>query len=111
MRPSTGTWSASLFPPMKLYLGNPAHLAAGAGKDGAKSGAKSKDAEAMLSLSCRTVKPSIATAGRLSQRRLSSPTLPHRGLDPQVDHILRKNLFANGCTAAIRRRPSIIRSV
>src|SRR5262249_61221480 len=85
MRPSTGTWSASLLPPMKLYLGNPAHLAAGAGKDAAKSGAKSKDAEAMLSLSCRTVKPSIATAGRLSQRRLSSPTLPHpRALDPQA---------------------------
>src|SRR5262249_38192 len=61
---------------MKLYLGNPAHSAAGAGKDGAKSGAKSKDAEAMLSLSCRRVKPSIATAGRLSQTRLSGPALP-----------------------------------
>jgi hypothetical protein len=40
-----------LLPPVKLYLGNPVHLAAGGGKAGANSGAKSNDPEAMLSLS------------------------------------------------------------
>src|SRR6201982_3932318 len=51
MRRDTGTWAAQLLPPVKLYLGNPVHLAAGGGKEGANSGAKSNDPEAMPSLS------------------------------------------------------------
>src|SRR5262252_347907 len=51
MRRSTGTWSASLLPPVKLYLGNLVHLAAGAGKEGANRGAKSNGSEAMPCLS------------------------------------------------------------
>src|SRR5262245_26876712 len=65
MSPSTGTWSASLLPPIKLYLEDPVHLSAGAGKDGAKSGVKSNDAETMLFLP--NGDPSIATARRLSR--------------------------------------------
>src|ERR1700716_982611 len=41
---STGTCLASLWPPMKLYFGNPFHLTAGAGVPGARNGAKSKGA-------------------------------------------------------------------
>src|SRR5262249_56051354 len=45
----TGRWSGSLLPPVKLYLGNPVHLAAGGGNEGANSGVKSNDPEAMPS--------------------------------------------------------------
>ena len=41
---STGTWSPSLWPPTKLYLGKPFNLAAGGGSPGASSGAKSNEA-------------------------------------------------------------------
>src|SRR5262249_57646723 len=51
MRRAAGTGAASLLAPVKLYLGKPVHLAAGGGKAGANSGAKSKDPEAMPSLS------------------------------------------------------------
>src|SRR3984893_14265975 len=47
MRPSTGTCSASLLPPMKLYLGKPLHLAAGGGNPGRNKGAKSNDPKVM----------------------------------------------------------------
>src|SRR5262245_21788436 len=43
-RPSTGTCSVAMWPPMKLYLGKPFHLMAGAGVSGARSGATSKGA-------------------------------------------------------------------
>ena len=51
IRRSTGTWSASLLPPTKLYFASPVHLAAGAGKPGASTGAKSNDADVMECLS------------------------------------------------------------
>src|ERR1700681_980414 len=47
MRPSTGTCSASLLPPTKLYLGNPVHLTAGGGNPGRNRGVKSNDPKVM----------------------------------------------------------------
>src|SRR5215813_186996 len=44
IRSSTGTWSRAMWPPMKLYLGKPFHLRAGAGVSGARRGATSKGA-------------------------------------------------------------------
>ena len=44
IRSSTGTCSAAMWPPMKLYLGKPFHLRAGAGVSGASRGATSKGA-------------------------------------------------------------------
>jgi hypothetical protein len=52
MSRSTGTWSASLWPPLKLYSGKPLHLAAGAGNPLVKSGAKSNDAMDAVSMMC-----------------------------------------------------------
>ena len=42
IRPSSGTWSGSLLPPVKLYLARPVQRAAGAGSPAGSSGAKSK---------------------------------------------------------------------
>src|SRR5262245_40945314 len=72
MRRSTGTWSASLLPPVKLYLGNPVHLAAGGGKDGGNKGAKSNDPEAMPSLSCVKSRASASCASSLSPASVCS---------------------------------------
>src|SRR5271155_2239343 len=47
---SSGSSSASLWPPVKLYLAKPAHLPAGGGRPGAKSGAKSNEAMDAYSL-------------------------------------------------------------
>src|SRR3954471_24445368 len=44
IRLSTGTCSAAIWPPMKLYLGKPVHLRAGGGVSGARRGATSKGA-------------------------------------------------------------------
>src|SRR6516225_5465888 len=44
MSPSTGTCPASLWPPVKLYLAKPVHLAAAGGRPGVSSGAKSNEA-------------------------------------------------------------------
>src|SRR5262245_40352863 len=44
IRSSTGTCSVAMWPPMKLYLGKPFHLRAGAGVSGARRGATSKGA-------------------------------------------------------------------
>src|ERR1041384_3929750 len=43
-RSSTGTCSAAMWPPMKLYLGKPFRLTAGGGVSGARRGATSKGA-------------------------------------------------------------------
>src|ERR1700751_5280240 len=48
MRPSTGTSSGSLLPPVKLYFGAPVHFTAGAGNPAGSSGAKSNDLPVML---------------------------------------------------------------
>src|SRR5262245_40981955 len=88
MSASTGTSSASLLPPMKLYLARPVHLVAGGGKPGANSGAKSNEAAAMLCVSCRKAKPSIATAPRLSPTVVLGSTPPSlAGLTTQVGFI------------------------
>ena len=57
MRRSTGTWSASLLPPTKLYFASPVHRAAGAGKPAASTGAKSNDADVMNALSLMLWEP------------------------------------------------------
>src|SRR5687768_1976260 len=44
IRSSTGTCSVAMWPPMKLYLGKPFHLRAGAGVSGARRDATSKGA-------------------------------------------------------------------
>src|SRR5262249_39059089 len=40
---SSGSWSASLWPPMKLYLAKPVHLAAAGGRPGANKASKSSN--------------------------------------------------------------------
>src|ERR1700757_229189 len=48
MRSPTGTSSASLLPPMKLYLASPLHVGAAGGSPGRNSGAKSNIAGVMM---------------------------------------------------------------
>src|SRR5947199_6009829 len=73
MRSSTGTCSASLWPPVKLYVGKPVHLAAAGGNPGRNSGENSNGAI--------DVDPSVFMAGLV---RPSTPWPQQQDVDARV---------------------------
>ena len=77
---STGTCSASLWPPTKLYFGKPVNLTAGGGRPAASRGAKSNGAEDMRSDPVAAQHARLRTASLSRSRRVRKGAAAGAGL-------------------------------